>query len=128
MSVFVTKTSGHSAEITWDPEADDPQGYIGTAIESDQLAYALEALGDPEGAGLPAQRSPEQAVQAAASTAALASVLKRRSAQQVVYLHDELKLGWRTIAKSLLDDPEKQSSIRRMYNSAQRQAETKGDA
>ena len=28
MSVTVTKTSGHTAEITWVPESDDARGYI----------------------------------------------------------------------------------------------------
>ncbi|MDX3129617.1 hypothetical protein PV367_07360 [Streptomyces europaeiscabiei] len=119
MSVHVTKTSGHTAEITWDPKSDDPQGYLATAIEGDQLAYALEALGDPDDVGLKGA-SPESALQAAVCTAQLAALLERRSALQVVRLRDVHKLSWRRIAAAILDDPEKQSSVRRMYDSGRR--------
>lgn len=119
MSVHVTKTSGHTAEITWDPKSDDPQGYLATAIESDQLAYALEALGDPDDVGLKGA-SPEIALHAAACTAQLAALLERRSAVQVVLLRDTHELSWRRIAAAILGDPDKQSSVRRMYDSGRR--------
>ncbi|WP_371572622.1 hypothetical protein [Streptomyces sp. NBC_01314] len=104
-----------ASEITWDPKSDDPQGYLATAIEGDQLAYALEALGDPDDVGLKGA-SPEIALQAAVCTA----LLERRSALQVVRLRDDHKLSWRRIAAAILDAPEKQSSVRRMYDSGRR--------
>ncbi|MET7693938.1 hypothetical protein ABZT06_39240 [Streptomyces sp. NPDC005483] len=119
MSVYVNKTSGHSAEIVWDPKNDDPQGHIARAFESDQLAYALEALGDPDEVGLKGL-SPETALHATALTAQLTALLERRSAIQVVLLRDVHKYSWRRIAASVLDDAEKQSSVRRMYDSGRR--------
>ncbi|MGW3954045.1 hypothetical protein ACWEKM_24695 [Streptomyces sp. NPDC004752] len=119
MSVHVTKTSGHTAEITWDPKADDPRGYLATAIESDQLAYALEALGDPDDVGLKGA-PPESALNAAARTAQLSALLGRRSAVQVVRLRDDYRLSWRGISAAIFNDPEMQSSVRRMYDSGRR--------
>lgn len=119
MSVTVTKTAGHTAEITWGPKTDDPHGYLARAIESDQLAYALEALGDAE----PTMREPgdpQRALQAAMHTAELARLLERRAAVQVVRLRDDHGLSWRQIAGALFDDTDKQSSVRRMYDSGRR--------
>ncbi|MFE7113195.1 hypothetical protein ACFU9W_44770 [Streptomyces sp. NPDC057600] len=114
MSVTITKTAGYTAEITWTP-ADDLQGHIAKTVESDQLAYALEALGQPVLHG-----TPEQVLTAAQHTATLARLLERRAASHVVQLRDIHGLSWRKIAAALLDDPEKQSSIRRMYESGRR--------
>lgn len=115
MAVTVTPTGDHSAEITWTAD-DDPQGYIARAVESDQLAYALEALGDGENG----QATPETALSAAKHTAALGRLLERRAAVQVVKLRDDHGLSWRQIAVALYDDPDRQSSVRRMYDSGRR--------
>ncbi|MEV0580927.1 hypothetical protein [Streptomyces sp. NPDC050392] len=114
MSVTVTKTSGFTAEITWTTD-DDLQGYLAHAIEGDQLASALESLGQPVLHG-----TPEQVLIKAQHTAALARLLERRAASQVVQLRDIHGLSWRKIAATLLDDPTKQSSVRRMYESGRR--------
>ncbi|MEV5605714.1 hypothetical protein AB0L33_30180 [Streptomyces sp. NPDC052299] len=57
---------GFAAEITWTPE-DDLTGYLAKAVEPDQLAYALEALGGGDVA-----ESGDQALLAAQHTTALA--------------------------------------------------------
>jgi hypothetical protein len=114
MTVTVTKTGGHAAEITWD-ESDDRAGYIAAAVESDQLAYALEALG-----GGQAEQDADQALAAVGHTARLARLLERRTAVAVVRLRDDRGMSWRQIAAAIYDDPEKQSSVRRMYDSGRR--------
>ncbi|MGW0630488.1 hypothetical protein [Streptomyces sp. NPDC002758] len=119
MSVTVTKTGGRTAEITWAP-GDDPQGYLAAAVESDQLAYALESLGASELAHTDPELSAESALQAVKHTAELARLLERRAAVQVVQLRDFYKLSWRQIATAIYDDPEKQSSVRRIYDSGRR--------
>ena len=114
MSVTVT-TTGTGAEIAWDP-ADDPRGYVAQAVQGDQLAYALEALGrvDPE------MYEIGEAKLAARHTTALARLLERRAAVQVVQLRDHHGMTWREIAAAVLDAPERQSSARRMYESGRR--------
>ncbi|MFJ4051751.1 hypothetical protein ACIP29_37530 [Streptomyces coelicoflavus] len=114
MSVTITKTSGFTASITWDPQ-DDATGYLARAVESDQLAYSLEALGG----GVVAETE-EQALLAAQHTTALARELERRAAVQVVRLRDTHGLSWRRIAAVVLDDPDRQSGVRRMYESGRR--------
>ena len=114
MSVTITKTAGYAAEITWTAD-DDLQGHIAKAIESDQLAYALEALGQPVLHG-----TPDQVLTAAQHTATLARLLERRAASQVVQLRDVHGLSWRKIAAVVLGDPERQSGVRRMYESGRR--------
>jgi hypothetical protein len=114
MAVHITPTGPGRAEITWD-EDDDPKGYLARAVESDQLAYALEALGGDEG-----EQGAERALSAAAHTSALARLLERRSVVQVVRLRDDHGLSWRQIATALYDDPDRQSSVRRMYDSGRR--------
>lgn len=113
--VSITPTGQTSAEIIWEP-GDDPQGYLARSVESDQLAYALEALGDGESG--PA--APETALSAAMHTITLARLLERRAAVQVVRLRDDHGLSWRQIASALYDDPDRQSSVRRMYDSGRR--------
>lgn len=114
MPVTVTQTASHVAEITWE-ETDDPRGYLARAVESDQLAYALEALG-----GADQEQDADRALSAAAHTVQLTRLLERRTAIQVVQLRDERGLSWRQIASALYDDPERQSSVRRMYDSGRR--------
>ncbi|MFE6977250.1 hypothetical protein [Streptomyces sp. NPDC057682] len=117
MSVTVTKTAGHKAEITWG-QGDDPHGYLARAVEGDQLAYALEALG---GATVPGNE--DQALLAARHTTALARLLQRRAVAQVVQLRDVHGLSWRRIAEVVLEDKDKQSAVRRMYDSGLRGTE-----
>ncbi|MER5617596.1 hypothetical protein [Streptomyces sp. NPDC002215] len=114
MSVTIRKTAGHAAEITWSPK-DDPHGYLAHAMESDRLAYALESLGGGE-----TETTPELALQATRHTSALARELERRAAAQVVALRDKHGLSWRQIASVVLEDPERQSGVRRMYESGRR--------
>jgi DNA-binding NarL/FixJ family response regulator len=115
MAVTVTQTSARTAEITWTAD-DDPQGYLARSVSTDQLAYALEALGDGESA----TATPETALSAAMHTATLGRLLERRAAVQVVRLRDDHGLSWRQIASALYDDPDRQSSVRRMYDSGRR--------
>ncbi|MEW1605586.1 hypothetical protein [Streptomyces sp. NPDC093808] len=115
MSVSITPTGQTSAEITWEP-GDDPQGYLARAVESDQLAYALEALGN--GGTGPADA--KAALSAAMHTTTLARLLERRATVQVVRLRDDHGLSWRQIASAIYDDPDRQSSVRRMYDSGRR--------
>lgn len=114
MPVSITTTSGHSAEIAWSVE-DDPYGLLARAVESAQLAYALDAIG-----GAHVEEDPARALQAAAHTTSLAKVLERRAAVQVVYLRDTHGLSWRQIAAGLHGDPERQSTVRRQYDSGRR--------
>ena len=114
MAVTVTKTAGFAAEITWTAD-DDLQRHLARAVESDQLAYALESLGSPVLKG-----TPDQVLTATQHTATLARLLERRAASQVVQLRDIHGLSWRRIASVVLDDPERQSSVRRMYDSGRR--------
>jgi hypothetical protein len=114
MSVTITKTAGHAAEITWTP-ADDPHGHLAQAVETDRLAYALEALGGGE-----APTAAETALHAARHTTALARELERRAAKQIVVLRDQHGLSWRQIAGVVLEDPDRQSTVRRMYDSGRR--------
>jgi len=118
MPVNVTKTTGGSAEITWE-KTDDPHGWIARTVESDQLAYALEALGDEAGKHDPT-RSEAAARQAAFYTNQLAELLERRAAVQVVRLRDDYGLSWRDIAGVIHQDPEKHSTVRRQYESGRR--------
>lgn len=120
MSVTVTKTAGNRAEITWEPGTDDPRGYLARSIESEQLAYALESLGASEAGLTDPTASEEYAVAMATHTAELARLLERRAAVQVVKLRDHYGLSWRRIAVVLFEDAEKQSSVRRMYDSGRR--------
>ncbi|MCX4581434.1 hypothetical protein OHB41_51745 [Streptomyces sp. NBC_01571] len=119
MAVTLTKTAGNRAEITWEPQADDPRGYLARSVESDQLAFALESLGASE-AGHTEPATEEYAVAMATATAELGRLLERRAAVQVVRLRDHYGLSWRRIATALYDDANKQSSVRRLYDSGRR--------
>ncbi|MFZ3599858.1 hypothetical protein [Streptomyces sp. BH104] len=123
MSVSVTKTTGHTAEITWEPKADDPHGYLARAVEGDQLAFALETLGNQDANR---EGDADRALNAAMHTAELARLLERRAAVQVVQLRDEHGLSWRRISSAIFEDPFKQSSVRRMYDSGRRHLGTGG--
>lgn len=118
MSVIVEKTAGNRAEISWSPAEDDPNGYLARSIESDQLAFALESLGQSTAATPTA--SAEYALDMAKHTAKVAALLERRAAVQVVQLRDHYGMSWRQIAAAVFDDAEKQSSVRRMYDSGRR--------
>jgi hypothetical protein len=120
VSVIVEKTAGNRAEISWSPTEDDPRGYLAKSIESEQLAYALESLGRSETAQTEPTASEEYAVAMATHTAGLARLLERRAAIQVVQLRDHYGLSWRRIAVALFDDADRQSSVRRMYESGRR--------
>ncbi|MFE9341322.1 hypothetical protein [Streptomyces sp. NPDC007063] len=115
MPVTVTKTGGHRAEIAWE-RGDDPTGYLSHTVESDQLAHALEAVGQPS----PAPGEPDEDLAAARQTADLARLLERRAAVQVVQLRDHHQLSWRRIAAVMFESPDRQSSVRRMYESGRR--------
>lgn len=120
MSVIVEKTAGNRAEISWSPTEDDPRGYLAKAIESEQLAYALESLGASEAGHTEPTATEDYAVAMTTATANLAQLLERRAAVQVVQLRDHYGLSWRRIAVALFEDAEKQSSVRRMYESGRR--------
>ncbi|MFD5728346.1 hypothetical protein ACFWMT_19945 [Streptomyces sp. NPDC058368] len=111
MSVTVTKTSGHSVEITWTPE-DDPQGLIARAIETDQLADVLEALGR----GVVTSTEGQEEL-AARHTIAFGKLMDRRGAAYVLHLRETYGTSWRKLAEALLGDPDRQSAVRRMYDS-----------
>ncbi|WP_435281334.1 hypothetical protein [Streptomyces koelreuteriae] len=115
MSVTVKKTAGHSVEITWHPKTDDPKGYLANAIESDQLAFALESLGQDPHAQADADTPHDHALLAARHTTELARLLERRAAMQVVDLKDARRFFWRKIADAPFGDAGKQSTVRRMY-------------
>ncbi|MGW5497756.1 hypothetical protein [Streptomyces olivaceoviridis] len=115
MTVRVTKTKGHEATVTWAPE-DDPRGYLAIAVEGDQLESALAALGTTEGL---AQDGESLAVMVRHTTE-LARLLERRAAVLVVQLRDEHQMSWPQIAGRVLGDPDKHSSVRRMYDSGRR--------
>lgn len=115
MSVTVTQTAGRAAEIAWE-RADDPHGYLARAVQGDQLAYALQALGGSD----QTQQDPSGALAAVTATAQLARLLERRAAVEVVRLRDDLGLSWRQIAAAIYEDADKQSSVRRMYDSGRR--------
>lgn len=119
MSVTVTKTAGNRAEITWNPAEDDAGGFLARAVEGDQLAHALEALGASDGRSEPTAAE-DQALTAAMHTSSLARLLERRAAVQVVQLRDHYGMSWRRIATVLFEDADKQSSVRRMYESGRR--------
>ncbi|MER7124830.1 hypothetical protein ACFQL8_36365 [Streptomyces goshikiensis] len=120
MSVIVEKTAGNRAEISWSPAEDDPRGYLARSIEGEQLAYALESLGASEAGLMEPTASEEYAVAMATHTAEVARLLERRAAVQVVKLRDHYGLSWRRIAIALFEDADKQSSVRRMYESGRR--------
>ncbi|MGF0168635.1 hypothetical protein ACQRET_32170 [Streptomyces koyangensis] len=120
MAVTVTKTAGNRAEITWEPQADDPRGYLARSVEGDRLAFALESLGASEAGLTEPTATEEYAVAMATATSELGRLLERRTAVQVVHLRDHYGLSWRRIATALYDDADKQSSVRRLYESGRR--------
>ncbi|MEU6236276.1 hypothetical protein [Kitasatospora sp. NPDC047058] len=119
MPVYVTSAGQRSATIAWEPQ-DDPHGWLSRAVESDQLSYALEALGDGE-TEHDTSRQADAALQAAHHTMTIARLLEARVAAQVVRLRDAHGLSWRRIAETLHGDPDKQSSVRRQYEAGLRQ-------
>ncbi|MGO4459422.1 hypothetical protein AB4039_19305 [Streptomyces sp. M-16] len=117
MGVDITKTTGSSAAITWNPTADDARGYLAQAIESGRLENALSALGTPAVEDLPAA----QLRQIAQATSAIQRDLERRTRAMVVQLKDRDGLSWAEIATILYDDPSKRSSARAAYEAGLRQ-------
>ncbi|NUV64989.1 hypothetical protein [Streptomyces sp. CAI-85] len=115
MAVTVTQTTSTAAEITW-TKGDDPRGFIARAVSTDQLAYALESAGEVE----PTEENPDRALSATMHTVALARLLERRAAVQVVRLRDVHGLSWRRIAIALYEDAERQSTVRRQYETGRR--------
>jgi hypothetical protein len=115
MTVRVTKTAGHKAEITWTPE-DDPRGYLNAAVDGDQVESALAALGTTEGLA----EDGESLAVVVRHTTELARLLDRRAAVLVVQLRDDHGMSWPQIANRVLGDPDKHSSVRRMYDSGRR--------
>lgn len=115
MTVRVTKTAGHTAEITWSLE-DDPRGYLNAAVDGDQLESALAALGTTEDLAADG----ESLAVMVRHTTELARLLERRAAVLVVKLRAEHGMSWPQIASRVLGDPDKHSSARRMYDSGRR--------
>lgn len=120
MAVTVTQPSEGRAEIRW-TRVDDRHGHLARTVDSGELAYALEALGDEYGAGYDPHEPAEKALATAAHTTNLARLLEARAAVLVVHLRDDHKLSWRTIAKAVHGDPEKHSTVRRQYDAGHRQ-------
>ncbi|MEV6425024.1 hypothetical protein [Streptomyces sp. NPDC051662] len=119
VAVTVTHPSERRAEIGW-TLVDDRHGHLARTVDSGELAYALQALGDEYGAGYDPHEPVEQALAAATHTTHLARLLEARAAVLVVHLRDDHKLSWRTIAKAVHGDPEKQSTVRRQYDAGHR--------
>ncbi|MER7568939.1 hypothetical protein ABTZ93_39335 [Streptomyces sp. NPDC097941] len=119
MTVTVTKTAGSKAEITWDPKADDPQGYLARLIEDGRLEDALIALGDNRQAG--DNGSQKEAQRLARSTGYIARLLERREQRLAVALKNEYGLTWSQLADVLFEDPAKRSSAQRKYEAGLRQ-------
>ncbi|MFK0238252.1 hypothetical protein [Streptomyces vinaceus] len=117
MGIDITKTTGSSATISWNPETDDARGYLAFAIESGRLENAMSAFGTPAVEDLPAT----QLRQIAQSTAAIQRELERRTRAMVVQLKDRDGLSWAEIADILYDDPSKRSSARAAYEAGLRQ-------
>ncbi|MFF1399342.1 hypothetical protein ACFVZD_36785 [Streptomyces sp. NPDC058287] len=117
MSVTVTKTAGHQAEISWAP-GDDPKGYIARAIESDHVEGALSALG---AMSVEALGTTEDLKRIAYATNQLAALLERRTRTMAVALRDQ-GLSWGQLADALYGDPEKRGNARRAYEAGVRQA------
>ncbi|MEV5774280.1 hypothetical protein AB0L49_23970 [Streptomyces antimycoticus] len=122
MAVTVTHPSECRAEIRW-ARVDDRHGHLARTVDSGELAHALQALGDEYGAGYDPHEPVEQAQAAAEHTTRLARLLEARAAVLVVHLRDDHKQSWRTIAKAVHGDPEKQSTVRRQYDAGRRHIE-----
>ncbi|MFD7186282.1 hypothetical protein ACFV90_40765 [Streptomyces sp. NPDC059904] len=117
MSVTVTKTAGHKAEITWGPN-DDPKGYIARVIEAGHLEDTLTTLGATTIEGL---GTTEDLKRIAYSTNQLAALLERRTRTIALVLRNE-GLSWAELADALYGDPEKRGNARRAYEAGLRQA------
>lgn len=116
MSVTVTQTGAHRAEITWTRD-DDPRGHLARAVESGQLEDALTALGATTVEDLGA---PEQLRRIASSTAHLQKALERRMRALAVALRAE-GLSWAELADTLYGDPNMRSTARAARDAGLRQ-------
>ncbi|MGW6941346.1 hypothetical protein ACWGF3_20435 [Streptomyces xanthophaeus] len=121
MGIEVTKTTGHSATITWNPKEDDARGYLAFAIESGRLADALTALGAPQIEDLTDSLTNEELRLITQSVAAVQRDLERRMRALVVQLRDRDGESWADIAATLYEDPSKRSSARAAYEAGLRQ-------
>ena len=101
MTVRVTKTAGHKAEITWEP-GDDPRGYLNAAVDGDQVESALAALGSTEDLA----EDGESLAVVTRQVTELARLLERRAAVLVVQLRDEHGMSWPQISNRVLGDPD----------------------
>lgn len=119
MAVTVTKTAGNKAEITWDPKADDPRGWIARIIENGNLEDALTALGDEQKAGDTSSEANARRLAHAAGD--IARLLERREQRLAVALKNTHGLTWSQLASVLFDDPAKRSSAQRKYEAGLRQ-------
>ena len=118
MTLEVTRTSGESAVVIWEPKTDDPRGYLAFAVDSGRLEHALTALGATT---IEALGSADTLKQITQSTAAVQRDLERRMRGMVVELKDRQGLSWSEIAALLYDDADKRSSARAAYNAGVRQ-------
>lgn len=115
MSIDITKTGGGRAEITWDPQNDDPRGRLAYAIESDRLADALTALGASSIEGLG-----DDLPRVLSATQALVKDLERKARGMAVEMRHQ-GASWPVLATALYNDPAKTSSARRVYEAGMRQ-------
>ncbi|NUK54950.1 hypothetical protein HRW14_32810, partial [Streptomyces lunaelactis] len=115
MTIDVTKTAGNRAEITWDPQLDDPSGWLARVIENGNLEDALAALADEDHAGDTGEKA--DTVRVAHGTAAITRLLARRHNTLTVRLRDEHGLPWSEIALHLFDDADKVGAAQSAYES-----------
>ncbi|MER5890755.1 hypothetical protein ABT160_43630 [Streptomyces sp. NPDC001941] len=121
MPVGVTRTDDHTAQITWNPTADDPSGQIAHAIESGRLAAALAALGARTVEDLAGGDTSSDAFRAILTGASsLQADLERRIRTLVVVMRNQ-GATWAQLATLLYGDADKRSSARAAYNSGLRQ-------
>ncbi|MFF2521456.1 hypothetical protein [Streptomyces liangshanensis] len=85
MTVRITIINSGTAQITWDPQVDDPGGYTAQVISAGRLEDVLTALGssDRDGVGSKGLAGITQSV------AALHKVLERRVRHLVVTLRHQ---------------------------------------
>lgn len=115
MTINVTKTTGNRAEITWNPQLDDPRGWLARVIENGNLEDALTALADEDHAGDTGEKA--NTVRVAHGTAAITRLLARRQNTLTVRLKDEYGLSWSEIALNLFDDADKVGAAQSAYES-----------
>lgn len=116
MTVRITTINSVTAQITWDPQVDDPGGYIAQAISAGRLEDVLTALGSPDLDGV----GPKGLARITQSVAILHKLLERRVRHLVVTLrHQEPQPSWTDLAR-IVDAPTR-SSAQRVYEAGLRQ-------